>query len=538
MRTLVRRGIGFWKGSALIILIGLGAAYFAMMNTKRTYRAECTVVLKKGIQTRENQERDSAEQTKAKLKDMLTEKSRLEGAIREFKLFPSVVNSPRGIQPAYEEMKNDNVGFRASGSNYYYVSFYYPEEQRVDTPELVRKVTQYLADTLIADYTKTNLTDLTVAADYKQIELTKALDAFDKANVALAKFLELHEGYAASLNAAAVSMGMAAAHAPGTPGATSPRQAGWLLGKRGVPASRPAVDPALQKLFNEDPELKKLYGERGNLIASIPPRVGTPAPQPNVQVAVTPEEHDAARQAVNEAKSEQTQKCNELATSGVTSEHPNYNALKRGCDAAAGKVAAAQAKLGELNRAKTSAMAPQPELKDEGIPDDIKGPLGAVEAKIQAREKAIKDGNPSVTTAPSDAGAPSPSTMSDQVQTEQQFQQLLQAQKDSKGRLDDMQKLYDSARLAAEAAKFKANEIMLVNAPANKPTQATKGRGGTFIMVSMLGAILGLLYAAARVVFNDKVIDKGDLDALDVIPVLGVIPHLNGAVPGKKRAKA
>jgi capsular polysaccharide biosynthesis protein len=35
-----------------------------------------------------------------------------------------------------------------------------------------------------------------------------------------------------------------------------------------------------------------------------------------------------------------------------------------------------------------------------------------------------------------------------------------------------------------------------------------------------------LLYAYARVVFNDTLIDVGDVKAIGVIPVLGVIPRL------------
>jgi capsular polysaccharide biosynthesis protein len=45
-------------------------------------------------------------------------------------------------------------------------------------------------------------------------------------------------------------------------------------------------------------------------------------------------------------------------------------------------------------------------------------------------------------------------------------------------------------------------------------------------MVSVVGIILALGYAAARVLFNDRIIDQGDLEALGIIPVLGTVPQL------------
>jgi capsular polysaccharide biosynthesis protein len=87
--------------------------------------------------------------------------------------------------------------------------------------------------------------------------------------------------------------------------------------------------------------------------------------------------------------------------------------------------------------------------------------------------------------------------------------------------------------LAAQAA---ANDVMSVLEPAYRPMHPSKGGRGTAAIVGLgVSLFLALLYMTARVAFNDTLIDAADVEALHLIPVLGVVPKL--APPHKKKAR-
>jgi hypothetical protein len=272
VKTLLRRAAGFWKGVMLLMVIAFVAAYFSMINTKRTYLSECRVVLSRGIKTGGHQEGGGSTQTiSTKHKETLTERARLEGAIKKFELYPSVVSSPRGLLAATQEMK-EHVGFRASESNFFYISFDYPEQADGQTQELVRAVTQYLGETLVSDYTKTNATEFQRDADFAGADLKTAQVAFDTANRDLVVFLDTHPAYYEAMQKMAAATGPL----PGTAGAGSakPPYSGLVIGM--APRRNP-VDAKWQAIFEADPELRGLYGQRAQLVGEVPKR-STPVP--------------------------------------------------------------------------------------------------------------------------------------------------------------------------------------------------------------------------------------------------------------------
>jgi hypothetical protein len=122
------------------------------------------------------------------------------------------------------------------------------------------------------------------------------------------------------------------------------------------------------------------------------------------------------------------------------------------------------------------------------------------------------------------------------VALEMEWQSLLKALGQAKSAYDAIAVNAEKARLAA--AGVKANQGMSIIEAAKRPSKPFKGGRANAAMVGAAAALfLTLLYMAARVAFNDTLIDAADVEALRVIPVLGVVPRLNLTEPKTSAAK-
>jgi hypothetical protein len=96
----------------------------------------------------------------------------------------------------------------------------------------------------------------------------------------------------------------------------------------------------------------------------------------------------------------------------------------------------------------------------------------------------------------------------------------------------------DKARLAVNVASASAGDSLTVLDPAYLPMTPSKGgRSKTAMMGGAVALIVAILYAIARVLFNDTLIDQADVEALRLIPVLGVLPRIGSPGSGKSLAK-
>ena len=157
-KTIARRAAGHWKIAVLLLVLGCGLALVAAWKSVRQFRSECTVQFKAGVKMNDKDDESPTERASKlapRLKDELTTRARLETVIREFNLYPKIVES-RGMSDAVEEMRDKHVGFRGKGdASTFVISF------EAEDPDLAQKVTQRLADTMIDEYTKGNLSAVT-----------------------------------------------------------------------------------------------------------------------------------------------------------------------------------------------------------------------------------------------------------------------------------------------------------------------------------------------------------------------------------------
>jgi uncharacterized protein involved in exopolysaccharide biosynthesis len=491
IRALIRRGLSYSKGSLAILGVGAAIAVGVAKNTKPVYRAECTVFAKARIRTDDRDDGspspDQIVRQGARLKDMLTTRGRLEMAIKTYHLYPETVAN-RSMLEAVEDMK-PHVGFRSLEGALYVISF------DGNQPDVVQKVTQYLADTLIDDYAAGDLDDLRRDANFLEKEENSSLEGLEESTRALTVFLAAHPEFALEAKQAAAPFG---------PSPTS-----------GIPLM-PSVAAGAQGPGAGDAELAALYREHGRLDGEA--HVGGGSRAGGIVAGKSLDESLAQAQAAVDAAAKRVAESQvDLASkSNLTEDHPDMRAARMAADAAARQLHEAKSSYANLKQLKEGGAAP---VDPAIVSPDVAAKLRQVNAQIAARRAQLarsqgptRPANPEVTAV---------------VELETEWQRLLRALSEARSHHDDLKLRAQRAKLALEAAHVQANEQMAVVDPAVRPTHPSKGgRTNTALAGLAASLMLSLAYASMRVAVDDRLIDADDIEALGLLPVLCVVPKL------------
>jgi hypothetical protein len=416
-----------------------------------------------------------------------------------------------------------HVGFRSRESGRYYITFDAAEEgdftprmvpsraslvpavstapatapaTNLDARDLVRDVTQELAESLIEEFSTGNFGPVKQDAEFLAAEVRASESSVENTTRDLTVFLSLHTEFG------------------------SQRQPG---------VSHPArvADPALMALYQNDGQLAALYRQRVRLESELrPASTAAGAPQAAAatqdQVESAQSEVDTATKRVAEAQAEVASKAERL-----TEEHPDMRASRGRAAQAAADLAQARNKLAAL---KARQGSPSSGTAPDDANSELKAKLAEINVQIRNREAELKrtaGGAPvGPSPAPSASQAPVPE-VSLFVALETEWQRLVRAVSEARSRHDEVRKRYEVARLTLQSAQS-ADQPLMVIEPAFRPTSPFKG-GRTPVALGGLSValLLGLLYMAARVAFDDTIINAGDIETLRTIPLLGVIPRID-----------
>jgi hypothetical protein len=120
----------------------------------------------------------------------------------------------------------------------------------------------------------------------------------------------------------------------------------------------------------------------------------------------------------------------------------------------------------------------------------------------------------------------------DLVQLETTWQRLLSSLQGARSEHDDLKGRLEHARLSQGATEASGTDQMMIVDPAYKPLHPWKGgRTKTALMGGAVTLIFAMAYAFGRVLFSDTLIDSADIEALHMIPVLGVLPKMRPSSP-------
>lgn len=484
--VLLRRGRRYVLGGAVVFAIGLAVAVLFTLNVRRTYLSECTFAVRAPDKPGALESESSAKRA-ARIKDMVHERARLENAIHKFKLYPGLVESA-GMLDAVEAMK-PHVGIRARESGRYVVSFDMSETPGVDVRDVVRDVTQYLAESIAEDFVGGSIGELKNDALFLGKEVNTASAEIDTAVKAVSTFLSRHPEFAVP-----ASSGLS-----GTP--------------------KKAADP----VDTGDPVLAALYRQKARLEADLAATSKTAVPAAPAAPSNT-ETRDRAVAALDAAtKAYAVAQADVVAKSAkLTPEHPDMKSAQATLAAALAHMQEARARLAAIDANKPSGVV---DAGASPASDSQADKLKQITALIAAREAVLAKG-----------GAAVPVATSPQLDVETEWQRLLRDLGEAKKRYDEVRGKSEATQLALKAADANKAGLIAIIEPAFRPTKPSKGRRGlTAVLGGLSACAFALLYVLARVLLEDQVADAGDIDALGLAPALGTLAHV---APGGAIAEA
>lgn len=476
--AMVRRGLSFWKRGLVVFLVGALIAVPFVLTRPRDYKSETVVLYQETIHsvdlTGQEGGSEGARRVGARLREVLLSRASLEPIIVDHHLYEDrIIRGERF--GAVEEMRK-HVTFRAREGDTFEISFV------GSTPEQAQEVTRRLAECIVREADNRRSESAKTLKDVLDTERARNQAELKKKENELATFVALHPEFTPRLQGV-------------VPHATPTAAAGAAT----------AGDPVLASLEARaariDHQLRTAQGG-----AAPPPPTAKPAFQPPPD---SPElvaaRHDLADK-----------------TSRYTEKHPDLiaakNRLRAAEQAQAEAVRAARAAYDQRYAAEDDPPPPK-DATDEAA---LRKELAGLEGQILARraQGAAGGGSREARTA---ASAVVPSR---NVELELQFTALQREVNDLRDRQQRLDERVFRASMTASSVTNDRNVQVSVLDPAYRPVRPfSKPR------TTLLGALLALalLFAiasmAASVLLDDRIYERIDVEKLDVLPVVAVIPR-------------
>ena len=480
--TMLRRGSVYWKRSAAVFSVVALASLVFVMTAPRSYKSETVILYQESIRSGDlvgggDVANESARRVGARLKEMLLSRAILEPLVTELKLYPATVDS-RGLVDAVDEMRK-HVTFRVREGDTFEIAF------ESNSRELAQEVTKRLAEVIVqeasarrSEQAKTLKEFLDAESDRNQIDLKNKEGE-------LAKFLALHPDFARPTTSDV--------HSP-LPTAPGPAT--------GLTAGDPMLAALEWKASRIDRQLKAGSGQP-DLAPPPKPRATAPAKLPDSAELV------AARKDVEDKAGRFTDK------------HPDVVAARARLRTAESAQAAAQAAADQAAAAAggddDAPVKPATDANREALTKQ----LAELRLQIAARRAA---GATAGTGKRVEVPAPS-ANHGAAVDLEVEFRRLQREAAEARDRQRQLDDKKFKASLTASSLMNDRNIQVSVLDAAYLPTHPSSRPRSTTLGVGLLIAfILALLTALVSARLDDRIHDRIDLEALDIMPILGVIP--------------
>jgi hypothetical protein len=188
----LRRGAGV---GVVALAVGLAVSAALVFNTHRLYRSEATVTFERGAQAVGYGDGTSAKALAARVDEMLTSRQRLEGLIKEMKLYAGLVDK-RGMTEGIDEMRRHLKVVLRDGDT---MQISYDGESR----PLARDVLDSLIRGVIDEDTHRRSREANAATTFLEHERQQADDDLKAKEAALSEFLTSHPQLAGEVGTAA-----------------------------------------------------------------------------------------------------------------------------------------------------------------------------------------------------------------------------------------------------------------------------------------------------------------------------------------------
>jgi uncharacterized protein involved in exopolysaccharide biosynthesis len=487
--TLLRRSRAFWKRALLIFVAGVAFAVPYVLTRPRSYRSETVVLYHETLRTSDltggDGSGENARRVGARLREMLLSRASLEPIIVELGLYMKKGGKPLDqgdLIEAVDDMRK-SINFRAREGDTFEISFI------GSTPKEAQEVTKRLADAIVQEAASRRSEQAKTLKDFLVTESERNKNELKANEAELARFVALHSQLVAR-----------------------------LLGQDGPGANQGVSRPPTSPTTPGDATLASLEARAFRIEKQLKmtPTVPPPPPRPVPTFVPPPDSAElvAARKDLAEKNARFTEK------------HPDVIAAKTRLKTAEAAQATANQ---EAAAAFAAAHPPQSAVPDDPPPKNatdeaaLRKELSDLQAMIAARRAAIKG---TAVTAPSASAALPDLVGTSDVALEVEFRRLQREVSEGRERqhqLDD--KLFRASITASSVMNDRNIQVSILD-PAFVPmTPVSKPRSTLLMALVALSFMLALATAIGSAALDDRVYDRVDLERLDVLPVLGVIPR-------------
>lgn len=470
LQMLVQRSLGFWKRSLLVLLVTMVVAVPVVFTRPRSYRSETVILYQETIRSSDltggESGQSDARRVGARLREMLLSRASLEPIVTDLNLYEAL-DEKRSLVDAVDDMRK-HITFRAREGDTFEIAFV------GDTPQQTQEVTRRLADCIVQEAVARRAEQAKAVKDFLDAESERNKADLKAKEGALAEFFARHPEFAPP---------------PGTPPGTIP-----TARPVGATPTRPAEDPAIVTLEARAARIERQLNGPGD--APPPPPTATPPRSDSPELV-------AARQDLADKLTRFTDK------------HPDVIAAKNRVRLA--EAAQAAARAAEPPHAPPSAPA-APEDLSAAERDALKKQLAQIVNEIAVRRAALKSAG---------GAAPEARSADTPVALEVEYRRLLHEVTETRERQRQLDDRQFKAAITASSVMSDRNIQVSVLDPAFLPSHPiSQPRSRLLIVGFALGVFLALLTAFLSARLDDRIYDRVDLEVLEILPVVGVIPRL------------
>lgn len=490
--TFVRRALMFWKRATFVFLVVALASIPGVFLKARIYRSETVVLYQEQIKAEAltgGETADNARRVGARLKETLLSRVSLEPIVKSIPRYNQLAER-RGMVDAVDELRS-HVSFKAREGDTFEIGYEAP------SPQEAQDVTKRLGDLIVEEAAKQRNEQSKATRDYLEAQSKQNKQKTDEAQAALSSFLGQHPEFYRMLP-------------PGS-GGTAP-----VPGQPTTFISTPATPPPGTK----DPVLFQMEAEAAGIQRQL--RAAKEGVAPSSPTAPPHEESQEVKDARKDLEEKQRQ---------FTDQHPDVVSAKR-------RLAAALA--ADSKRAPpTPSPAPAPAKMSEAEREQLEARLRDLRTAI-AKHRAGHPATPPPPPVSASAGAtavPTTPPTPVAVALEVEFRRLLrevESLKQNQGQLDD--KLFKAGLTAGASTNDRNIQVKILDQAYLPVHPSSKPRSTMLAMYLVAAFALAALLALVSARLDDRIHAKNDLETLDILPVVGVIPRAAGGTRQRRHS--
>jgi uncharacterized protein involved in exopolysaccharide biosynthesis len=490
--AFLKRSAFHWKRALLVFVIGMLITVPVVLSLPRSYRSETIILYQDTIRSsdittsQEGGGEASVHRAGARLRELLLSRTSLEPIITKLQLYKYGTDpSPHNMLDSVDEMRK-HIIFKARDGDTFSISF------EGNTPEEAKEATRLLGDCILQEALSRRSDQAKVLKEFLSAEAERNATDLKTKELEFAKFIAAHPVLSARLQA--------------PPGAAA------MSPTRGPVAAAPAGDPILASLEFRAARLERQLAKSPTAAPAAPPPKPAPFRPPPDSAELVAARRDLA---------------DKLAR--FTDKHPDVTAARARVSAAEQADSAIKAEALQAYQAAqaSAAAAAQEEAAPKNAADEaaLSRDLSNVRAQIAQRQAAIGAAGGAPRAA---AAVPETSEAS----LEHEFHQLQRDANEARERQAQLDAKLFNASITASSVTTERNSQVSVLDPAYLPNRpVSKPRSLMVLFGALISLFLAVAAALVSTKFDDRIYDAVDIEKLDALPILGVIPR---ALPPKQ----